>query len=187
LDFSGELNYHPRLISKTSFVCFCSWRVASAQARKDRVVSHDFGKCGCCYCEYFGGTQKQREKFYKKDYYKYLCAWFRKIDENGRETITISYPRGATKKKSLRAALLVASKMIPRTRSGGRPRKVRSDEKDDLFEKVAEQLSQLPNVSSALRQVALSEGMDPRTLRSALKDRISSLPPLQSHAHFSEK
>jgi hypothetical protein len=136
---------------------------------------------GACYCEYFGGTEKQRERFYEKDYYKSLWTWFRKIDDNGRETITISYPRGATKKKGLRTALLAAAKIIPRTRGGGRPTIVQLKELAQFRAEVQDLIAQGYDIRKAIRQIAGQNLIDPRTLKAALK-RSGDLARLQASA-----
>ena len=135
---------------------------------------------GAQYCEYFGTKKEQRvqREFYKKDYFKYLWTWGAFEDKRGRIHVFISAPANSLRAKSVRGIFKEAAKILPHEHRGGRPHSVQPHELPRLRTQVENFAIERGTVSSAVRKVAEREGMDPRTLKTALG---KLLPGGQAH------
>lgn len=132
---------------------------------------------GAVYGECFG-TKKQQRKFYKEEFPKRLVTWGKRFEKNGRIAFSITVPANSIMARSVRGSFLEAAKKIPRVHRGGVGHIVKPDEVPKRFADVKARMQEGHSLPSAIREVARSWGIDPRTLKTTLK-RSGDLARLQ--------
>jgi hypothetical protein len=134
-------------------------------------------QCGARYAECFG-TKKEQRHFYKHEFKKYLWVWSASTDKDGRIHFSIVAPPNSIKATSVRGMLKEALWILPKKRSGGRPRSVQPSEIPYLRKEVERVAVERGDTRTAIKRVAELEGMDPRTLKAAL----GAPPPMSGTA-----